>query len=102
MVYQLSLRQGQPIINKGIYYERYMKQLENYFINLTNISLRDLNGLQLLKGMLYIVRDHGMKLDGQLGALITNLLILEQIVKDLDPNMNILNCAVPYFYAPQP
>ena len=43
-----------------------------------------------------------MKLDGQLGALITNMLILEQIVKDLDPGMNIMTAAVPYFYAPQP
>lgn len=66
------------------------------------MNLKDINGLELLKGMLYLVRDYGMKLDGQLGALITNLLILEQIVKDLDPEMNILNCAVPYFYAPQP
>ena len=51
--------------------------------------------------MLQVIRDNGMKLDGQLGTLITNMLILEQIAKDLEPNMNILGCAVPYFYVPQ-
>lgn len=51
--------------------------------------------------MLEVIRNNGMKLDGQLGALITNMLILEQIAKDLHPSMNILSCAVPYFYAPQ-
>lgn len=66
------------------------------------MDIKSLKGIDLLKGMMYIVRDYGMKLNGQLGALITNLLILEQIVRDLDPNMNILTCAVPYFYAPQP
>jgi predicted unusual protein kinase regulating ubiquinone biosynthesis (AarF/ABC1/UbiB family) len=42
-----------------------------------------------------------MKLNGELGTLITNMLILEQIAKDLYPDMNVLSCAVPYFYIPQ-
>lgn len=38
-----------------------------------------------------------MKLDGQFATLLTNMLILEQIAKDLNPDINILKCAVPYF-----
>jgi predicted unusual protein kinase regulating ubiquinone biosynthesis (AarF/ABC1/UbiB family) len=102
MVYSLSLRKNLPIVQEGIRYDRYYNELHEFFKVFTRMNLKDLKGIELLKGMMYIVRDYGMKLNGQLGALITNLLILEQIVKDLDPDMNILSCAVPYFYAPQP
>jgi predicted unusual protein kinase regulating ubiquinone biosynthesis (AarF/ABC1/UbiB family) len=102
MVYSLSLLHNRPIVQDGIKYDKYYARLHTYFEDFTRMNIKDLKGIELLKGMMYIVRDYGMKLNGQLGALITNLLILEQIVRDLDPNMNILTCAVPYFYAPQP
>ena len=38
-----------------------------------------------------------MKLDGQFAALLTNMLVLESISKELDPEMTILGAAVPYF-----
>jgi len=40
-----------------------------------------------------------MKLDGQFATLITNMLVLEAIAKDLHPDINILKCAIPYFRA---
>lgn len=102
MVYSMSLRQGNPIVTEVRRYEGYYDALEKYFKHLTGLNLKEIQGIELLRGMLELVRGYGMKLDGQLGALITNMLILEQIVKDLDPGMNIMTAAVPYFYAPQP
>ena len=102
MVYSLSLLHNRPIVQDGVKYDSYYEKLHTFFKEFTSMSIKDLKGIELLKGKMYIVRDHGMQLNGQLGTLITNLLILEQIMKDLDPNMNILTCAVPYFYAPQP
>lgn len=65
MVYSLSLLQNRPIVqNEGIRYERYYNELHEYFKKLTLINIKDLQGIELLKGMLYIVRDHGMKLNG--------------------------------------
>jgi aarF domain-containing kinase len=46
--------------------------------------------------MLEVVRHHNMKLDGDISILLTNMLVLEGIAKDLDPDINILRCAVPY------
>lgn len=102
MVYSLSLHRNEPIVSdKGIKYQEYYDKLRAFFQHLTSIDLRHLQGLYLLKGMCEIVREYGMKLNGELGTLITNMLILEQIAKDLYPDMNVLSCAVPYFYIPQ-
>jgi predicted unusual protein kinase regulating ubiquinone biosynthesis (AarF/ABC1/UbiB family) len=38
-----------------------------------------------------------MKLDGEFATLITNMCVLESIAKDIDPDIQILKCAVPYF-----
>lgn len=38
-----------------------------------------------------------MKLDGEFATLLTNMLVLEAIAKDIDPEINILKCALPYF-----
>lgn len=46
--------------------------------------------------MLEVIRSHNMKIDGEISMLLTNMLILESIAKDLDPSINILRCAVPY------
>lgn len=67
-------------------------------------DLDDLQGVELLTGMLNIIRNHNMKLEGEFATLLTNMLVLEGMAKDIDPEINILKCAVPYFkYAePQP
>lgn len=38
-----------------------------------------------------------MKLEGEFATLLTNMLVLEALAKDLHPEINILKCAVPYF-----
>jgi len=46
--------------------------------------------------MLRVVRKHNMKIDGEISILFTNMLVLEAIAKDLDPNINILRSAIPF------
>jgi predicted unusual protein kinase regulating ubiquinone biosynthesis (AarF/ABC1/UbiB family) len=48
-------------------------------------------------GMLNIIRSHNMKLDGEFATLLTNMVVLESIAKEIDPSIQILKCAVPYF-----
>ena len=38
-----------------------------------------------------------MKLDGEFATLLTNIIVLEGIGRALDPDINILKCAFPYF-----
>jgi aarF domain-containing kinase len=47
--------------------------------------------------MLDLIREYKMKLDGQFATLLTNMLVLDGIAKDLNPDINLLKCAVPYF-----
>lgn len=37
-----------------------------------------------------------MKIDGEISILFTNMLVLEAIAKELDPEINVLRCAIPY------
>ena len=59
-------------------------------------ALESLQGLTVLREMLDVVRQHNVKIDGEISILLTNMLVLEAIAKDLDPNINILRCAVPF------
>jgi predicted unusual protein kinase regulating ubiquinone biosynthesis (AarF/ABC1/UbiB family) len=38
-----------------------------------------------------------MKLDGEFATLITNMMVLESIAKEIDPSINLLKCAFPFF-----
>ena len=38
-----------------------------------------------------------MKLEGEFATLLTNMLVLEGMAKNIDPEINILKTAVPYF-----
>lgn len=53
--------------------------------------------MRLFNGMLEVIRKNGIKLDGEFATLLTNILVLESIVKNIDPEINILKCAFPYF-----
>lgn len=76
MIYSLSLRGGKPILLGAARYRGYYEDLRKLFSKLTGLSIRDIKGLDILRGMLDAVRTHGMQLDGQLGALLTNMLVL--------------------------
>lgn len=67
------------------------------FVKLSKIKIKDLQGITLLKGLLDAIREHKMSLEGEFATLLTNILIVEQIGRDINPEINILKCTVPYF-----
>ena len=99
MIYSLSINQGEKIIQQesNHQFRNYYKSLNELFGVLNKVELKELDGTKLFRDMLDLIRSYSMKLDGQFATLLTNMLVLEAIAKELNPKMNILKCAVPYF-----
>jgi aarF domain-containing kinase len=95
MIYNLSNFEGKKIIVGK--FDGYYKQLMDCFSVINNQALDDLKGMNLFVDMLAIIRQNRMKLDGEFATLLTNMMVLEAIAKDIDPEINILKCAFPYF-----
>lgn len=95
LIYSLSNFEGKKIL--GGKFESYHKQLTDLFSVLNNQALDDLQGMHIFIDMLTIIRENNMKLDGEFATLLTNMMVLEAIAKDIDPEINILKCAFPYF-----
>lgn len=45
---------------------------------------------QVLRSMLEILRANGMSIEGYFAALLTNMIVLEGLAKELDPDLNIV------------
>lgn len=95
MIYNLSNFEGKKIL--GGKFQDYYQQLADCFSVLNGQALDDLQGMSLFTDMLTIIRENRMKLDGEFATLLTNMMVLEAIAKDIDPEINILKCAFPYF-----
>lgn len=98
MIYSLSIYEGKKISEgKCEKFKEYHKDLLKLFSVVQLHTLKELDGVELLKKMLDLIREYKMKLDGQFATLLTNMLVLDGIAKDLNPDINLLKCAVPYF-----
>lgn len=95
LIYRLSNFDGKKILEGS--FDDYKLQLKKLFSVLDNTSIFDIEGINLLIGMLNIIRDNNMKLDGEFATLITNMVVLESIAKEIDPEIQLLKCAIPYF-----
>lgn len=95
LIYKLSNFDNKKLIEGT--FDEYRQQLKKLFSVLDNTSIFDIEGINLLIGMLNIIRDNNMKLDGEFATLITNMVVLESIAKEIDPDIQILKCAIPYF-----
>ena len=62
MIYSLSNFEGQKIITGK--FEQYLEDLRNLFSIVDGANLDDLDGMKLFGGMLNLIRDYRMKLDG--------------------------------------
>jgi predicted unusual protein kinase regulating ubiquinone biosynthesis (AarF/ABC1/UbiB family) len=94
MIYGISKYGGNSLHQDA--FPKYRKDLEEMFQIVKRKELKDIKGLEVLNGMLRVIRKHRMKLDGEFATLLTNMLALEGIAKRLDPEINIMRCAVPY------
>lgn len=95
MIYNLSNFEGKKILVGK--FDDYFNQLKECFSVLNTQSLQDVQGMNVFVDMLTIIRQNRMKLDGEFATLLTNMMVLEAIAKDIDPEINILKCALPYF-----
>ena len=95
LIYGLSNFGGEKIL-EGQFGE-FKAELRRLFSVLDTKSIFDIEGVQLLVGMLDILREHNMKLQGEFATLLTNIMVLESIAKEIDPDIQILKCALPYF-----
>ena len=93
-IYRISMIDGKPLVENEN--KKYFDDLLVMFKKVHLTALESLQGLTVLREMLDVVRQHNVKIDGEISILLTNMLVLEAIAKDLDPNINILRCAVPF------
>ncbi len=82
-VYSLSNFDGKKILSGK--FDDYLNDLRQLFSVINGADLDDLDGMKLLGGMLGIIRNYRMKLDGQFATLLTNMMVLEAMAKDIDP-----------------
>jgi len=85
MIYNLSLKGGKQLQEINTFYKDYLVDLESMFSLISKTDLADLEGIDVLHGMLHVIRKHNMKIDGEISILFTNMLVLESIAKELDP-----------------
>ena len=52
----------------------------------------------IFKGMLDILNRNKLNIEGHFATLLTNMMILESIGRNLDPNLNIVSKASPFIY----
>lgn len=62
MIFSLSNFEGEKILNGT--FDRYMEDLRSLFSIINGADLDDLDGMRLFGGMLNLIRDYRMKLDG--------------------------------------
>jgi len=55
----------------------------------------------VVRGLLTLAYRHNVTIDGSYACVIANMLCLQGLVKDLNPNFNILDSGYPYFRAHQ-
>ena len=99
MIFKMSMFKGHMIqyLPRTEHFKRYYQKLEELFLELTKGNIKDIQGLIILQGLLESVRQFGMSLEGDLATLLTNMLIIEQIGRDVNPDINLFATSVPYF-----
>lgn len=95
MIYNLSNYEGHKLTGRN--FDNYRKELQKVFSPLNGKTYSELQGMSLFHNMLATIRKNKMKLDGEFATLLTNIIVLEGIARDIDPEINILKCAFPYF-----
>jgi aarF domain-containing kinase len=64
--------------------------MRELFAKECEVPLSKMNIGLVLRSMLEILRQNGMSIEGHFAALLTNMIVLEGLVKELDPEVNIV------------
>jgi aarF domain-containing kinase len=76
--------------------EKFLNDIEALFGEVCNAPLADMNLGLIFKGMLEILRSNNLAIEGHFATLLTNMMILESIGKELDPKINIVSKAASF------
>lgn len=71
-------------------------QLNNLFETINKVAIPDINVGTTIMSILNISAVHGIKFEGNLGVLLTQLITLEGIARGLDPDINIIGSTMPF------
>ena len=64
MIYNISLIGDKPLKDYKEIKKQYLADLEDMFSIINKTDLADLQGIDVLSGMLRVVRKHNLKIDG--------------------------------------
>ncbi|CAD8076393.1 unnamed protein product [Paramecium primaurelia] len=76
--------------------QKFLKDIEDLFGEVCNAPLAKMDLGLIFKGMLEILRSNGLAVEGHFATLLTNMMILEGIGKELDPKINIVSKAASF------
>ena len=71
-------------------------ELNSLFETINKVAIPDINVGTTIMSILNISAVHGIKFEGNLGVLLTQLITLEGIARGLDPDINIIGSAMPF------
>jgi predicted unusual protein kinase regulating ubiquinone biosynthesis (AarF/ABC1/UbiB family) len=60
------------------------------------VPIPDINVGKAIQGILFISASHGIKFEGNFALLLTQLITLEGIARNLDPDINIVGSTMPF------
>jgi predicted unusual protein kinase regulating ubiquinone biosynthesis (AarF/ABC1/UbiB family) len=72
------------------------EKLNTFFSSLHNLPVPDINVGTTIQAILTISATHGIKFEGNLALLLTQLVTLEGIARGLDPDINIIGSTLPF------
>lgn len=73
-----------------------MQDIEDLFSELCSVPLAKMNLAIIFRGMLDILRNNELAIEGHFATLLTNMMILEGIGRALDPEINVVSKAASF------
>lgn len=81
----------------GERYERFREEMAKIFDDIQHRTLSDVRCGVFLNNILTVVRKNCVKIESNFTTMITGTIVLEGLGKQLDPNLNLLKEALPFF-----
>lgn len=75
---------------------KFLKDIEDLFGEVCSVPLAKMNMGIIFKGMLDILRKNELAIEGHFATLLTNMMILEGIGRELDPQLNVVSKAASF------
>ena len=77
-------------------FAQFEKDTHALFAELNKVPIHLIDIGTAVRGLLKIIVNNEMKIEGNFATLLSSLIILEGMAKDLDPEVNIVGTTIPY------